>query len=376
MLVCDPFADLDRFDLVTEVIGLANADVEGPRTILFGVNPAAVEGNGIVGISESTAAELKKAHRLVSMLIEPTLDLAFIFDRINGKLVGALEIDGCDFGPYFVGQDWPDSLRRGQCWVRDGRELRRADRSDGSLAPAESPAEVDSRLPEAIDFSVGFNDDPTCDFVELAIPDTSTPPFAEELEDSEESAVITQVLKQTVRTRTTQILRLGQGNVAMMLAQSTDGDDTGLSEHAGKILSDARNHYFFEERAVKLDLCIRNNGGDDVEGVSIEFGFPRIPDFEVADRLYVSPFDKRSDTEIRNMGYPAVEVHEDAVYARSPIELLAARATQPALNCPIRLAVKPAMQGRKLAINYTLRGPGNENLGGGRLKVRFGQVVD
>jgi len=376
MLVYDPFGEVDRFDLVKEVIGLANADVEGPRTILFGVNPAAVEGNGIVGISESVAAELKKAHRLVSMMIEPMLDLAFIFDRINGKLVGALEIDGCDFGPYFVGQDWPDSLRRGQCWVRDGRELRPADRSNGALAPAESPAEVDTRLPEHIDFSVGFDDDPACNFLELAIPDTSAPPFAEELADSEESAVITQVLKQTVRTRTTQILRLGQGNVAMMLAESTDGDDTGLSEHAGKILSDARNHYFFEERAVKLDLCIRNNGGEDIEGVSIELGFPRIPDFEVADRLYVSPFDKRSDTEIRDRGYPAVDVHEDAVYARSPIEMLAARVTQPALNCPLRLAVKPAMQGRKLAINYTLRGPANENLGGGRLKLRFGQVVD
>ena len=48
LLVCDPFAELDRHALVREVIGLANADVDGPRNILFGVNPAAVEGDGIV----------------------------------------------------------------------------------------------------------------------------------------------------------------------------------------------------------------------------------------------------------------------------------------------------------------------------------------
>ena len=376
MLVYDPFVDLDRCELVREVIGLANADVDGPRNILFGVNAAAVEGDGIVGISEHAVAELKKAHRLVSMLVEPTLELAFIFDRINGKLVGTLEINGCDYGPYFVATDLPGSMRRGQCWVRNGRELLSMDRGSASPPVASDSAESTVNLPEHVDVSVGFGDDPDCDFVELAIPDASSPPFAEELEEAEESAVITQVLKQTVRTRTTQILRLGQGNVAMMVAETPDGEDTGLSEHAGKILADARNHYFFEERAVKVDPCIRNRGDDDLENVTIEFGFPRIPYFDVADRLYVSPFDKRSDVEIRNMGYPAVDVRSDAIYVRSPIDTLPARATRQALKCPLRLAVKPGMQGRKLAINYTLRGPGDENLGSGRLKIRFGEVID
>lgn len=375
MLVYDPFADVDRFDLVREVIGLANADVEGPRHILFGVNAAAVEGDGIVGISESTAAGLKKAHRLVSMLVEPTLELAFIYDRINGKLVGALEIDGCDFGPYFVGDDLSASMQRGQCWVRDGRELRAMERGSAPHMPECESEASGSKLPEHVDFSVGFGDDPDRDFIELSIPDASSPPFAEELGDAEESMVITQVLKQTVRTRTTQILRLGQGNVAMMLAESADGEDTGLSEHAGKILADARNHYFFEERAVRIAMCIRNRGDEDLKNVTMEFGFPRIPDFDVADRLYVSPFDKRSDGEIRNMGYPAVEYRDDAIYVRSPIEMLPAGGTCQALNCPLRLAVKPAMHGRKLAIDYTLRGPGDENLGGGRLKIRFGAVT-
>ncbi len=57
-LVCDPFKEPDKEELVKEVIGLANADVDGPRYILFGVNSAAMEGTGIVGIDESAMASL------------------------------------------------------------------------------------------------------------------------------------------------------------------------------------------------------------------------------------------------------------------------------------------------------------------------------
>ena len=121
LLVFDPFQSFDRESLVREVIGLANASVEGPRNILFGVNPGGVNGAKVVGIPDEAIGDLKRAHRLISGLVEPLLDLAFIFDRIDGKLVGALEIDGCEFGPYFLAQDLSDELRRGACWQSDGR---------------------------------------------------------------------------------------------------------------------------------------------------------------------------------------------------------------------------------------------------------------
>ena len=121
LLIYDPFRKLDQEELVKEVIGLANADVNGARNILFGFNAGVIEGSGIVGIDESAMADLKKAHRLLSALIEPVLQLAFIYDRINGKLIGTLEIDGCDEGPYVVERDFSEKHARGQCWVRDGR---------------------------------------------------------------------------------------------------------------------------------------------------------------------------------------------------------------------------------------------------------------
>ncbi len=177
MLVCDPFREQDQEELVREVIGLANADVDGPRYILFGVNAGGMEGSGIVGIDESAMAELKKAHRLVSALIEPILHLAFIYDRINSKLVGALEIDGCDEGPYAVGKDFSEKLSRGQCWIREGRELRAVEPAD--LAPVSKP-KVTKKPAKPPPIEVGFNDQPVCKLLEMPVPDTSDPPFSQE----------------------------------------------------------------------------------------------------------------------------------------------------------------------------------------------------
>lgn len=374
LVVYDPFREFDRHELVSEVIGLANADADGPRTILFGVNPAPIDGSGIVGIPAGVAAELKKAHRLVSALIEPTLDLAFVYDRINGKLVGALEIDGCDFGPYFVGQDFSDTLARGQCWVREGRNLRAVERADlmQNTTP-EEPAKPELS-PDHVEVSVGFNDQPDCQYVEIPIPDTSNPPFAQEQESESKRSTIGQVIKDTVSTVTTQMLRIRKGGAAILVEGTPDGSATGVTEHVGKIYADAQSHYYFEEKAVKLELCIQNSGEMAIDDATIEFGFPRIPDFDVADRIHVSPFDKRSANRTNNTGYPEVERREDAIVVRSDVKSLAPGSTIPALRCPLRMAVGPGMQGKKLGIKYVLRASDKKILGKGGLKIRFDQV--
>jgi hypothetical protein len=150
---------------------------------------------------------------------------------------------------------------------------------------------------------------------------------------------------------------------------------TNECDEASKVLADARNHYFYEENALQLNLCARNNGADEIKGVSVELGFPRLPDFDVADRLYTSPFDKRSAAEMRDLGYPEVERNDTAIFVRSSPGVLASSKSEQLFRCAIRMAVGPRMQGRKLAVLYTLRGPNNQKLGKGRLKIMFGQAA-
>ena len=379
MLVCDPFRLPDQEQLVKEVIGLANADVEGPRYILFGINAGAMEGNPVVGIADDAMADLKKAHRLVSSLIEPIVQLAFIYDRINNKLVGALEIDGCDEGPYAVGEDSSGSLASGQSWVRDGRELREADVAD--LAPAVKPEDSDE-ADELIDpppLRVGFNDELDCDLLEMDILDCSDPPFVEELEKAGKPRDIKQTIKDTVGTMTTHILKLGRGRKATSSAKSGElgtGEHTNILKASESMFADAQNHYFYEEKALQLNLSVCNDGEQSLKVASIELGIPKIPDFDVADRIYISPFDKRSQYEVDNLGYPEVERRGNSILVRATLGALDAGTPKQAFKSALRLAVGPAMVGRKVGILYTLRGKNEQILAEGRLKIVFGKILE
>ncbi len=373
LLVYDPFREPDREELVKEVIGLANADVDGPRYILFGINPGSMEGSGVVGIAESAMADLKKAHRLVSALIEPILHLAFIYDKINGKLVGALEIDGCDAGPYVVGHDFSERLSRGQCWTREGRELRGIDHTELAKNSTPDAAEQPAKPAQPIFISVGFNGQPDCKLLEMAVPDTSSPPFARDKQQikqqDKQPRNLKTVIRDTIETVTTRIMRLRPNYEHDSAAETDDFRETKT------FFADADNHYFFEEKALQLSLAVCNTGEESVENVSIELGFPRLDDFDVVDRLYTSPFDKRTPFELGNLGYPEVERRDDAILVRSLIDTLLPGIPQSAFGCALRMAVGPRMQGRKVAINYTLRGPDKKKIDTGRLKIVFGKIA-
>ena len=359
LVVLDPFQAIYRNTLVKEVVGLANADIEGPRHILFGVNTGGTDDKKLIGIPDDALGELKRAHRLISSLVEPALELAFIFDRINGRLIGALEIDGCDFGPYFVAQDLSDELRRGACWVRRERDLVAVERHEllnGSARSMESPTPVLGVSPGEFSLLVGFNQDPYCEFLEVDVPDTSDPPFAEEY---------LRGITTDAGTDTSDPRNLGTKQQDRS-EDAEDPDDIG-----NQIAIAATQHYFYEERAVKIALCVRNDSDADVSDVRAELGFPRFPGFDVADRIYTSPFDKRIDGQVDQRGYPNVEYQDDAIFVRATVGDLPARQTQPLIRTPLRLAVGPEALGKKVAMQYVVRTADGRKLDSGRLKIRL-----
>ena len=370
LVVCDPFRMPEPAELVKEVIGLANADVDGPRYILFGINPGGMEGSKVVGIKDDAAADLKRAHRLISAQIEPVVALAFIFDRINGKLAGALEIDGGEDGPFVPGEEVSAELSNGQTWVRQGRDLRVVDISE--LGSAEAPEqEAAPELLEIPDIDGGFGEDPDCDLIELSIPDTSDPPFVGEKDDAGDETSLTRTLKNAVNTMTTRIAGLARG-----LSQDDDPDSsTDVVKATQDLITKSENHYYYEEKALQLNFSLLNTGSYPVDDLQIEFGFPKLDDFDIADQIHMSPFDKSAHPATRNKGYPKVEHTKTGVIVRNKIGVLEPGAPTPALRCPIRMAVGPGMQKRKIAVLYTLR-RGDEVISEGRLKIKFGEVVD
>jgi len=375
LVVYDPFRTPEPTELVKEVIGLANADVDGPRYILFGINPGGMEGSKVVGIKDDAAADLKKAHRLISAQIEPVVALAFIFDRINGKLAGALEIDGGEDGPFVPGEGVSTELSTGQTWVREGRDLRVADISElGSTDAQESTEASDQEGPaelfEIPDIDVGFGEDPECDLIELSIPDTSDPPFVDEKNNLGDQTGLKETLKNAVNTMTTKIVSLARGR-----SEDADpGSSTDVVKAAQDLITESENHYYYEEKALQVNFSVLNTGEHPVDELHIEFGFPKIEDFDIADRIHMSPFDKSSHPATRNQGYPDVERGKRGIIVRNRIGVLEPGTPTLALKCPLRMAVGPGVQKRKIAILYTLR-RGDEEIGEGRLKIKFGKVV-
>ena len=59
---------------------------------------------------------------------------------------------------------------------------------------------------------------------------------------------------------------------------------------------------------------------------------------------------------------------------RNKLGVLQPGTATPALRCPLRMAVGPGAQMTKVAVLYTLR-RGEEVVGEGRLKIKFGKVV-
>ena len=374
LVVFDPFRMPEPSELVKEVIGLANADVEGPRYILFGVNPGAIDGSKVVGIKDDAAAALKKAHRVISAQVEPVISLAFIFDRINGKLAGALEIDGGEDGPFVPGEDFAADESGKKTWVREGRELRVVDISDLGAAnedgsPEETEEEGPAELLETPSIEVGFNEEPDCELIELPIPDSSNPPFVGEKETMGDHAGLKDSLKSAVNTMTTKIVSLARGR-----SKDDDGESTDVVKAAQDLITESENHYYYEEKALQVNFSVLNKGSHPVDDLHIEFGFPKIEDFDIADRIHMSPFDKSSHPATKNKGYPDVESGKKGFIVRNKIGVLEPAVATPALKCPLRMAVGPGAQKRKVAILYTLRRAG-EIVGEGRLKIMFGKVV-
>ncbi len=371
LLFRDPFMEHNPEQLVQEVIGLANIDVNGARYIIFGVNVGTMEGSGIVGIAESAIADLKKAHRLISALIKPVLQLAFIFDNIDGKLVGALEIDGCDAAPYVVRRDFSKKLAGGQSWIREGKQLRGANPIDLE----QIRARVGRKQAWAV--KIGFDDQPDCELIELKIPDTSNPPSIQAKQQIKQTIDWKKKTQDTLGTDNTHISRLLHVHEHGVEAEFDSRDIitlTDLHETIGDEFIEADDYYFFEEKALKLNLTICNKDEDALEDVSIKLTFPRTQDFDLVDRLYTGPDNKRSRLEIEMAGYPEVQRLKHGTLARASLGDLAPNRPQQVFSCALRLAVGPTMRGKKVAIKYTLRAKNKQSPGRGRLEIKFSEV--
>ncbi len=350
--------------LVRQVMALANADLEGPRWLVFGVEHGAAGAMAVIGLSRPDEAWLARQVQVCMEAIEPRLDLEIVTTRIADAPVAALVIKSCGDPPYVAGDAAPAPLRAGECWLFDAQGMRLATRSDLDALYATRR----QRLQDTV--LVGLGDDPRCDDLEIQLPDAANPPSRIAALQLRSAIAATRAATATIGREDTALARLAHARIfGAETPYRRQGMDTLVRslKAVPEEYRDADLHYRFETRAVRLNLCIMNARSTALTDVLIEVALPAVPGLAVATRTHPAP----GAAAVADEPYPEVIAGADAVRVRSSLARLAPGARSAAFPSPLRIAVDGSMAGRKIAIRYALTAAELAAPACGRLRARF-----
>jgi len=108
--------DIRRF--LRDVIAVANADVEGNRYIIVGVEHDGDTAKTVLDVDEREFSGKPAYQSLVAEFVEPPIRIEYQPLMLDEKRVGIFEIFDCRDRPYMMRADHSVRLRRGDAYVR------------------------------------------------------------------------------------------------------------------------------------------------------------------------------------------------------------------------------------------------------------------
>lgn len=358
----EPFGRAHREQMIREVLGLANADVQDDRYVVFGAHHDG-DAMNVIGLTDADKKCLEEDSACLRELIEPELDVRVDFAKIDDKPIAIMHLFGCGNPPYIVKETVSERLQRGECWIRKDGKIGLALRTDldrmyGKIQVADSPSVL-----------VGFNGQADCQVLELEIPDRSDPPSKRVSKESEQIVELQEQTSQTSIARARVVnARFHAAESALTETENTIKREVG-SDAMQKKMADI--YYFFEERAVKINFSILNKTRLAFEDAVFELTFPRTSDFDISDRIYSPPGQNPTSFEAELMGYPGVEKTKNSIKVATELGSVQPGRRIDAFECGIRLAVGAGWRGKKLGIQYALKAGNLKKPFTGRLKIKF-----
>ena len=107
---------VERF--LRDVIALANAEVEGTRLIVVGVEKAEGHQPQFHAVAKSEFSPDPSCQDVAREFIEPPLRVRFLPHVIDGVRIGLIQISECHDRPYMMRVDHSAAMRRGDSWIR------------------------------------------------------------------------------------------------------------------------------------------------------------------------------------------------------------------------------------------------------------------
>lgn len=351
--------------LIRQVMALANADLEGPRCLMFGAEHGAAAAPAVIGMSDADVTGLEEQCRMCIEAIEPALELYIETATVAGKTVAALVIGGCADPPYIASDAAPPPLQAGECWLFDAQGMRPASRADLDAMYATRRQRRQHMV------LVGLGADPRCELLEIAVPDASHPP----------SRSAAAKLAAAIKAKLSAAAILGREDTGMarlaharIFGMEMPFRDRGL-ETLRKSLNavpeeyqEADRRYRLEDCAVPLNLCIMNGGDQPLRSVVLQLKLPAVPGLEIANSPHRLSGPGEADAA------PEVSREKKSFRVRATLDELAGGSTSNAFRTPLRIAVDKALIGQKIAIHYSLGAEGLLAPTEGRLRIKFRRV--
>jgi len=353
-----------------DVLAIANAEVEGNRHIVVGVDFDARGRKQARTIDAEDFSGKPSYQSLANEYIEPPVRIRYKPVSLDGKRVGVFEVGDCQDRPYMMRADFSEKLRRGDAYkrvknmpVKMGRR-QLMELFERKFRDSVSASDIEVGFPGEIihkEFAI-----PTCDLA--AMPSALASIKLEEMLNIRN--------KSKNSGSTTMVARLTHARLYGTEDPYVDRSPDDIMQELGQIRSKYRNpdnHFLFDDRAEKLQLVVYNQGEEPIIDASLAIALPNHNSFYVADsppkRRIDDRYVDRSPDEIAS--YPAVALKDDSVGITAKIGDIPVGEPTEVFVSPLLLCVGRELSGRRFGIRYRLHGQNLRAPASGQLKLTF-----
>lgn len=315
--------------LIKDVMSMANAPISQTKYIIIGVKDIPGEDKQFQGLDYIT--DQANLENIIQENIEPIVKFKYYSYDYKGIMLGIMEIYGNSNQPYMMKKDYKN-LCKGDIWIRKGTRQSRANRED-----------IDRMLNYRNDNSLvnsvklGFNNTINDNIAAIVptIDKSEAPSNKVKVQYEEQLQKLKDYINKGTKENEKEPLSYLTGFVGLFSLSEYKPDkkeirigynEFGLPIYSNeddlvdKIKNVHKNYYYedyyfyFEEKSIKINFMILNDGNSFLEEVSIKFWFNK-EIFNVAADLPEKPKDNydilRINSTYTSSGYPEVTTESE-----------------------------------------------------------------
>lgn len=344
------YGSVERQAFIRDIVGLANALVDGPRYLILGARDCEPEERVFAGVTDKEVEAARERYQAeILRYIEPNLTIDVQPLQLDGVTLVILALNTCNEPPYLLKENLSNSMREGSGWILRTKEASRLRRADLQalfektlLGPSNQPA-----------IEVGFVAGGLVEELSLDVLDLLELPSHVAGEKIRKLIEAKQASRDLAGKTTTRLERL-------VFAREFGGNkpfervsQTALSrrvDSAEEEYSEADDYYRHEIRTHKINIGLANVSDVDLRGALLTVDIPRVEGLGVSEYIRVAP---GADAE-PPVGYPVVDLEERRIRIHAKVAVAPRHETVGAFAQPLRLSLRAPAAGQTLPVDYRL----------------------